>query len=447
MNITVEKLPNCTASVRIELPGETLKAARERILKNYVQQAALPGFRKGKAPRTVVEKKYGAEIERDVTDRIVNDGLEAAVKQENLRVLNVTHFQPAEDNTDSRYAFSLKVTLAPEVALPDYKGLTITVPKYQVTDEMIDRALQEQRERMADFNPVERAVQNGDFLTIDYTATVEGTPAKEVLPVSQAFIAENTGYLVKADEGSFLPGFCAQLEGMSAGETRDVTVTMPAEGVDEALAGKEVVYTVTVTGVKEAILPELNDEFAARLAPGKTLDEVRGLIRENLTAQANQKDLEQKRIAAMVALRERVEFDLPETVVDNATRTRVNQLVRMNLDRGITEDVIVENEQDIVNAATEQAKVDVKDEYILLEVVRSENIQVTQQDMVQRITHIAYSSRSTPDKVVKTLKKNDGLRNLSHQILLGKALDVLVRHATVIYGDEAPVTESATETA
>ncbi|HEX2748972.1 MAG TPA: trigger factor, partial [Verrucomicrobiales bacterium] len=227
MNITVEKLPNCMASVRVEVPGDTRKAEREKILRNYVQHAALPGFRKGKAPRTVVERKFAAEIDREVMDRLLNTGLDAAVKQENLKVLSVGNFKPAEDNDESKYTFSLDVVLAPEVELPDYKGLSITVPKREVTDEMIEKALQDQRERMANLLPVDRAVQMGDFLTIDYKATVDGAPVKDLLPEAQGFIAENSSYMVKADEGSFLPGFCAQLVGMTKGETREVKATMP----------------------------------------------------------------------------------------------------------------------------------------------------------------------------------------------------------------------------
>ena len=437
MNITVEKLPNCMASVRIEMPGETRKTAREKVLRNYTQKAALPGFRKGKVPRGVVEKKFGAEIDREVADQLINDGLNAAVEQEKLKVLSVASYDPAADNDDTKYAFSLKVILAPEIALPEYKGLSITVPKREVTDAMIDAALQAQREKMADIRTVERAVQTGDFLTIDYTATLDGTPVKDLIPEAQAFIAENSSYMVKADEGSFLPGFCAQLTGMNAGETREVKVTMPVEGVLDSIAGKELTYSVTVQEVKEADLPELNDELAARIVPGKTLDEVRGLIRENMDAQIQQKDLEQKRIAAMVALREKVEFDLPDNVVHNATQRRVNQLVQMNLERGITQDILHQNEADIISAAGEQAKVDVKDEFILMEIVAKEELAVTQDDMVRRISHIAYTSQTTPDQVVKTLKKNDGLGNLRHSILLGKALDVLVQHANVTYAGTA----------
>lgn len=446
MNITVEKLPNCMASVRIEMPGDTRKAAREKVLRNYIQQAALPGFRKGKAPRSVVERKFGAAIDREVADQLFNEGLNAAVEQENLKVLSVTDYDPAADNDDSKYVFSLKVVLAPEVTLPDYKGLSITVPKREVTDAMIETALQRQREQMANLLPVERAVQMGDFITIDYRATLDGAPVKALLPEAQAFIAENSSYMVKADEGSFLPGFCSQLVGMNAGETRAVNITFPADGGHEAIAGREIIYTVTLNEVKEAELPELNDDLAGRIAAGKTLEEVRSIIRENMEAQVKQKDLEQMRIAAMIALRGKVDFELPGNVVHNATQRRVNQLVQMNLERGISQDALQENEADIINAAGEQAKVDVKDEYILMEIVANEDLSVTQEDMVRRIDHIAYTAQTTPDKVVKTLKKNDGLGNLRHSILLGKALDVLVQHANITYGGTAGDEEEHSET-
>jgi trigger factor len=286
---------------------------------------------------------------------------------------------------------------------------------------------------------VDRPVQMGDFITMDYTATLDGQPVKDQLPEAQQVVAENKGYMIKVDEGSFLPGFCAQLVGMNKGEVREVKAEIAKENVDELIAGKELTYAVTVSDIKEPELPELNDEFAARLVPGKNLEELRGLIRENISATVAQKDLEQKRIAAMVALREKVEFELPGSIVHNATQRRVNQLVRMNLERGITQDILVENEQDIINAANEQARVDVKDEYILMEIVSKENLSVTQDDMVRRISHIAYTSQTTPDKVIKTLKKNEGIENLRHSILLGKALDVLVEHANITYeGTAAP---------
>jgi trigger factor len=157
------------------------------------------------------------------------------------------------------------------------------------------------------------------------------------------------------------------------------------------------------------------------------------LIRENSEVQAKQKDLENKRIAAMEALRDKIEFDLPENVVNNAAQRRVNELVKMNLERGLTQDMLVENEASILEAAGNQAKVDVKDEFLLMEIVKKENLQVTQQDMIGRIGSIAYQARTTPQKVIKSLQKNNGLENVQHSVILAKALDVLVQHANVEY--------------
>ena len=426
MNITVEKQQNCTANVRVQVPEATRKAARDAIVGAYARDAALPGFRKGKVPRPVVEKRFHDEIERELIDRLANDALGVAVKQENLRVLSVGGY-----NQENETTFTLNVVLAPEVALPEYKGLTIRVPSFAVTDAKVDEVLKRQQENLATITEADRAVQDGDFLKIDYTAKAGDQPLTELLPESEHFLAANTGYLVKAVESSFLPGFSAQLVGMKKGETKDVTVTMPAENVNEAVAGKEVVYTVTVQEVKEAILPELNDAFAEQVIAGQTLEGLKGLIRQHLEREAVQRDVEQKRIAAMVALREKIEFELPEAVVNNATRERAQQLVRMNMERGVPQDMIVENEQEIIKAAADQARVDVKDEFILLEIVARENLQATQEEMVRRVTAIATSSRTTPQKVVKTLQKNNGFDNLRHSIVLAKALDVLVAHAVV----------------
>jgi trigger factor len=426
MKITVEKLPDCTAQVRVEVPEATVKSTHDAILAGYARQAAIPGFRKGKVPRDVVKKRFREEIEREVADRLANEALSAAVKQENLRVISVSGFKPENATT-----FTLSLVLAPEIALPEYKGLNIRVPSFEVTDEKVNAVLDRQRESLATLSDADRPVQLGDYLTIDYTATLGGQPLTELLPESEHFLAANSGYLIKATEGSFLPGFAPRLEGMKKGETKEVTLTMPAEGINEAVAGKEVVYKVTVQEIKEALLPELNDEFAARVMPEQTVDSLRELIRRHLESESAQRDVEQKRIAAMVALREKMDFTLPETVVRNATQERAQQLVRMNMERGVPQEVIVENEEDILKAAGDQARVDVKDEFILLEIVAREKLEATREDMVRRVSAIAANARTTPQKVVKALQKDGGLDNLRHSIILAKALDVLVAHANV----------------
>lgn len=444
MNITVQKLPNCMASLSVTIPAEKHAAARNAIFANYSKNAAIPGFRKGKVPRTVIEKRFGAEIEKEVTDKVVNESLREAIKQENLNVLNVADFQPG-GMTDGNVNFTVRLFLAPEFELPNYKGLTITVPKVEVTDKNIEDVLQEQREQRATLKPAPegKAAETGDFISIDYTGSLDGTPLTEILPEADHFIATNSGFLLKLSDDNFVPGFCQQLLGMRTGDTRVATVTMPEEGINELIAGKSIVFSVSAGEIQEAELPELNDDFAASLADGKTLAELRDIIRENSEIQARQKDLQNKRVAAMEALRDKIEFDLPENIVTNAAQLRVNELVKMNMDRGLTQDMLVENETAILEAANNQAKVDVKDEYLLMEVIKKENLEVTQEDMVSRIGDIALQSRTSPKNVLKSLQKNDGLQNVQHSVILAKALDVLVNHAIVKYKTAEATTDAA----
>ena len=444
MNITVQKLPNCMASLSVTIPAEKHAAARNAIFANYSKNAAIPGFRKGKVPRTVIEKRFGAEIEKEVTDKVVNESLREAIRQENLNVLNVADFQPG-GMTDGNVNFTVRLFLAPEFELPNYKGLTITVPKVEVTDKNIEEVLQEQREQRATLKPAPegKAAETGDFISIDYTGSLDGTPLTEILPEADHFIATNSGFLLKLSDDNFVPGFCQQLLGMRTGDTRVATVTMPEEGINELIAGKSIVFSVSAGEIQEAELPELNDDFAASLADGKTLAELRDIIRENSEIQARQKDLQNKRVAAMEALRDKIEFDLPENIVTNAAQLRVNELVKMNMDRGLTQDMLVENETAILEAANNQAKVDVKDEYLLMEVIKKEHLEVTQEDMVSRIGDIALQSRTSPKNVLKSLQKNDGLQNLQHSVILAKALDVLVRHAIVKYKTAEATTDAA----
>jgi trigger factor len=233
MNITVEKLPNCMASLSVQVPAEKQTAARNAILANYTRNAAIPGFRKGKVPRSVIEKRFKEEIDKEVTDQVVNESLREAIKQENLNVLNVADFQPG-DVVDGQFNYTVRVFLAPEFELPEYKGLKITVPKLEVTEAQVEEVLQRQREQMAILKPAAegKAAAAGDFVSIDYSATLDGRALTEILPEAEHFIAANTGFLLKLADDNFVPGFCSQIEGIKTGETREVKVTMPEEGIN-----------------------------------------------------------------------------------------------------------------------------------------------------------------------------------------------------------------------
>ncbi|OYV07163.1 MAG: trigger factor, partial [Verrucomicrobiales bacterium VVV1] len=313
MNIVVEKQPKCLASLRVEIPADKVSGERARIVAGYSRQAKIPGFRQGKAPAKVVEKKYEKEITEELRDRLMQDGCDEALKQESLKVLDFGVPSSTEFLADGGFTFSTTLLLAPEIQLPEYKGVSVKVPPTAVPDEDIVAQLNTLRERFADFEVIEgRAAQAEDFAVIAYTSTTEGKPLDEFLGKPAGYLGGRDGFWVRLNEESFLPGFAVQLEGLNVGETRDVTVTIGDDFPLSDLRGKEVVFNVTIKELKSAKLPELDDELAAKLAPGKTMEEIKDIIRQNMEIERRRKIDDMKVNQIVEHFNSLVDFEIPE---------------------------------------------------------------------------------------------------------------------------------------
>ncbi len=437
MKATVEKQANCQATLHIEVPAERLQAAREGVLNLFAKTASVPGFRPGKAPRATVAKRYESDIKSRAMQNLEQEVLRASIDEQGLKVISVDDAKlDLADDGSAKLSYTL--TLQPEVNLPNYKGLKIEVQKLDITEEFIDKILVRQAENFATHKEVtDRAAAMGDFCEIAYEATVAGAPMKDLLPESEAFLANNVGFLFKLEEKNFLPGFAAQLVGAKAGDTLAVTVTIPAEA-NAAIAGQEAVYKVSVSTVKEQELPAIDDAFAARLLPDKNLEELRAFIRERVEADSNTAQLNQKRTNVLSALTGQSEFDVPKAMVDRAAQRRINELVNSNLRQGITQDMIKEGEAQLVDAATNQAGVDVKQEFLLLEIAKAEGLQVTEQDYLMQIVQIAQQNNVAPAKVRKQIEKNGQANNLATGILLEKTVQFLIDAAEIEYRTVTP---------
>lgn len=437
MKVTVEKQPNCKASVRVEVPQDKINQAQELVTASYARSASLPGFRPGKAPRSVIAKRFAGDIKSRALQDIADQALREASTAESLNIISVDDARN-DDGTEGGTTFTFSVTLRPEVALPSYKGLKVEVQRLDITDEFISKIIERQREQFATMNEVTgRTAQLGDFCVVDYSGKLGDELIKDILPESESFLAENSAFLLKLDATNFLPGFAEQLVGANIGETKTVTVTIPAEA-NAAIAGKEAVYEVTISGIKEQELPEVNDEFAARLLPGKNLEELRAFVRERVTADAANSELNQTRANVLKALVDSAEFELPKNLVDQAAQRRINELVQGNLRQGVAQDVLKENEEAIVGAASQQAITDVKQEFLLLEIAKAESIKVEKEEFDAQLNAIARQNNITVQKVIKELQKNDQMNNLATGILLEKAVKFLIDNAEISYKTVSP---------
>jgi len=438
MNIVVEKQPKCTATLRVEIPSEKVSGKREQIVRGYASQARLPGFRPGKAPRAVVEKRFAREITEELNGALVNEAYDEALKQEQLKVLDFGVPENLTTNADGSVSFESKLTLAPEVTLPEYKGIKVTVPPTAVPDEEIDTQLQALRERFADFKDIEgRATQEGDFAVIDYTSTVDGQPTDEFIGKQAGYLSGREGFWVKVDEKAFLPGFPLQLVGLNVGDSKEIKVTLPEDFPVAAVQNKELVFQVTVKELKEAVLPELDDELAAKLAPGKTMEDIKGIIRENMEGERARKISDLKVNQIVSYFNEQVNFELPDELIAQETQSQANAMVNQGIQSGMTQEEIQSQQEEIFASAGNQAVSNLRTNFILQEIARAEGIQITDQELVNHLVVIANQRKVAPKKFIKDLQRSGRVANVRSSMVIGKAIDFLVEHATVEESTEA----------
>ncbi|MGC3988681.1 MAG: trigger factor [Chthoniobacteraceae bacterium] len=432
MNVQVESLPNCITTVRVEVPADKVAETRETITKDYLKAARIPGYRPGKAPRGVIEAKFKKQIREDLEKQLLQESTREVIKERKLRVLTVSEVEDVEITPENAMHFTATLVTAPEFELPEYKGIAVQVPSEEVTEDDIVKALTNLQDQYSDFNDAEpRALVADDFAVIDYTGTADGKPIHEVYPLAGKQLTSGEDFWIRLTPEAFLPGFSEKLAGANVGETREFQLEVPADFPVEAMRGSKLDYKVTIKGIKDKVTPELNDEFAAKLAPGKTLEDVRGIVKTELERQKKMDVERAKRDQIMQGLLSKIECELPQNLVRYETQRMVNELVKENQSRGVADEVLKENEQNLVGAASQGAKEKIKGQFVLLRVAEKENLTVTREEFQQRIGMMAMRYQMTPEKLIKELQKNNSLDQVHEEILTGKALDFLVANASV----------------
>lgn len=441
MNIVVEKLPNCAATLRVEIPADTVAKERDSIVRAYSGNARVPGFRPGKAPKAVVEKRYAKEIQSELVENLVDSALRDAIKQEDLRVLDFGTVKDLTFGPDNACSFNTTLTLAPEITLPEYKGIAVTAPPAAVPDEDLAAQLESLRERFAEFTAIEdRAADLGDFAVIDYTSSVNGQPTDEFLGKSAGYLSGREGFWVRLEDKFFLPGFAAQAVGMNVGETREIPVALPEDYPVAGLAGQTLVLATTLKELKTSVLPELNDEFASRLAPGKTMEEITTMIRENLAYERERKISDHKVNQIVEYLTSKVDCELPENLVTEETQSQADSMVERGVKAGMTEAEITEQQNEIFAVAGQQAVNNLRTNFILREIASAEKLVVEDKELVSHLIQVAASRKVEPKKFIKDMQRARRIEGVRQSMLIGKTLDFLLEHATVTEDSTAELT-------
>ncbi len=442
MKSELELQPNCSALIKVEIPAERLSAERVRVTGDFSKQARLPGFRPGKAPAAMVAKRFKTEIEEEVNRALVSEGYREAVKENGLKVLSLADITDIEVGVDQILRFTAKVFLQPEFELPDYRSIQIPAVEAVVSEEEVSEMIDNLRDQQASFNDVAplRPLAMSDFAVIDYTGTIDGQPVSSVVERGGDMLSKREDFWLLMGDDSFLPGFCPNLAGVSVGDVKEFDLTLPGDFPIEVLRDKTLHFTVTLKGIKERILPEVNDEFAGKVLPGSDLAKLTAMIRTQLASDKTRQEEQRRRNAIVEELLRMTEFDVPDVMVHQETRRILADIMRENEIRGIPAAQMGEQKEEIVQGALSGAKTRVKSTFLLVRIAEKEGLTVSKAELDARIQSLARRFEMTPAKLRERLEKNDSLGSIHEEMLVTKVLDFLASGGSV--PGSAPVAEA-----
>ncbi len=427
MAVKTEQVEKNLVKLTFEVSAEEFNKAVNKSYKKQIGRINVPGFRKGKAPRAIVEKIYGeAVFYNDAIDEVLQPAYEAALKESGADSVARPEIDVEEIKKGEPVVFTALVTTRPEVTLGEYKGIEIDKIDYTVSEEDVDNdiaATQRQNARMISVD--DRAVQDGDIATIDYEGFVDGV----------AFDGgKDENYDLEIGSGSFIPGFEDALIGAEIGVETDVNVTFPEEYHAENLAGKPAVFKVTVKEIKVRELPELDDDFASEVSEFETMTEYRADVRAKLEKTAEEKAKTETENAVVDKVVANAEVDIPDVMVDMQVENNINEFAQRLQYQGLNIDDYFKYSGTTMDALKEtykpQALQQVKGSLVLEAVRKAEGIETGPEELEMNLIDMAKKYGMETDKLKEILGESE-INNISLNMALNKTVQMLVNNAVV----------------
>ncbi len=426
MSLQVEKLEHNMAKLTIEVPAEDVEKALQAAYLKERKRISLPGFRKGKVPRQMIEKMYGPEVfYDDAANHMISEAYGKAYDECELEIVSQPRVEVTQLEKGKPFIFTAEVAVKPEVTLGEYKGLKVDKVSVEVTDEEVDAEIEKERERNARTVEVtDRAVQDKDEVTLDFEGFVDG----------EAFEGgKGEDYPLTIGSGAFIPGFEDQLIGAEIGKEMEVKVTFPEEYQAKELAGKEAVFKCTVKAIKAKELPELDDEFASDVSEeGETMDEykaeVRGKIKERKEREAKEKK-ENQTVEQAVA---NAEIDLPEPMVDLQARQMADDFARRIMQQGMSLEQYFQftglSEEKMMEELKPQAEKRIRTRLVLEAIVAAENIEVSDERLEEELKKMADAYQMEVDKLKEFMGENEK-KQMKEDIAVQEAVTLITEAA------------------
>ena len=425
MSLQVEKLEKSMAKLTIEVSADDFEKALQSAYKKQKNRIAIPGFRKGKVPRQMVEKMYGAEIfYEDAANELIPKAYGEAYDECEESIVSRPQIDVVQAEKGKPFIFTATVALKPEVTLGEYKGLKVEKYDVDVTEDEIDAKIKEEAQKNARQVTVEdRPVQNGDEVILDYEGFVDGVAFEG---------GKGENYPLEIGSGSFIPGFEEQLIGVNAGTDVEVKVTFPEEYHAEELQGKEAVFQCKVHEIKAKEIPEIDDEFASEVSEFDTLAEYREDLKKTIAEKKEAEGKEKQEDEAVEQAVKNAQYELPEAMIETQVSQMAEDFARRIKSQGLTMEQYFQftglSAEKLLEDMRPQAVKSIETRLVLEAIVKAENIEVSDEKFDEEVQKMAEMYRMDADKMKETMGDREKER-MKEDIAVQEAITFLVENA------------------
>ena len=422
MSLQVEKLEHNMAKLTVEVAAEDVEKALQAAYLKQRKQINIPGFRKGKVPRQMIEKMYGPEVFYDeAANNMIPDAYAKAYDESELDIVSQPKIEVVQMEKGKPFIFTAEVATKPEVTLGDYKGLKVDKVSTRVTQKEVDEEIEKERERNArTIEVTDRAVQDKDEVTLDFEGFVDGVAFEG---------GKGEDYPLTIGSGSFIPGFEEQLIGAEIDKEVEVNVTFPKEYHSEELAGKDATFKCTVHTIKAKELPELDDEFASEVSECETMDAYRAEVKKNIKERKERTGKEKKENQAVDQAIENAQMDIPEAMIEFQVRQMADDFARRIQQQGLTVEQYFQftgmTAEKMLEEMRPQAEKSIKTRLVLEAIVKAENIEVSDERVEEELTKMAEAYQMEVEKLKEFMGENEK-KQIKEDLAVQEAITLLV---------------------
>ena len=425
MSLQVEKLEHNMAKLTVEVAAEDVEKALQAAYLKQRKQINIPGFRKGKVPRQMIEKMYGPEVFYDeAANNMIPDAYAKAYDESELDIVSQPKIEVVQMEKGKPFIFTAEVATKPEVTLGDYKGLKVDKVSTRGTQKEVDEEIEKERERNArTIEVTDRAVQDKDEVTLDFEGFVDGVAFEG---------GKGEDYPLTIGSGSFIPGFEEQLIGAEIDKEVEVNVTFPKEYHSEELAGKDATFKCTVHTIKAKELPELDDEFASEVSECETMDAYRAEVKKNIKERKERTGKEKKENQAVDQAIENAQMDIPEAMIEFQVRQMADDFARRIQQQGLTVEQYFQftgmTAEKMMEEMRPQAEKSIKTRLVLEAIVKAENIEVSDERVEEELTKMAEAYQMEVEKLKEFMGENEK-KQIKEDLAVQEAITLLVNES------------------